>query len=116
MGGATSSLDVRILCLSVKKSSKICQKSWFSGNGSYVTRGNVSCNFCHNKCCVHVAREISRVTPPPPPPPFLQPAMKQNVALRVAGKVELSSTFPNVARQVAACDMSIATCDVILLE
>ena len=34
--------------------------------------------------------------------PFLQPAMQQNVALQVAGRVELSSTFCNVARQVAA--------------
>ena len=32
--------------------------------------------------------------------------MQQNVALQVARKVELSSTFRNVARQVAACNMS----------
>ena len=31
---------------------------------------------------------------------------QQNVALRVATKVEISSTFRNVARQVAAFDMS----------
>ena len=42
--------------------------------------------------------------------------MQQNVALRVARKVELSSTFRNVARQVAACDMSITTCNAILLK
>ena len=34
--------------------------------------------------------------------------------MRVARKVELFSTFSNVARQVAACDMSIATCNAIL--
>ena len=45
--------------------------------------------------------------------PFLQlTIMQQNVALQVARKVELSSTFRNVARQVAACNMSSATCNV----
>ena len=39
--------------------------------------------------------------------PSLQLATQQNVALQVAGKVELSSTFRNVARQVATCDMSM---------
>ena len=39
--------------------------------------------------------------------PFSQPAMQQNVALPVAGKVELSSTYRNVARQVAARNMRI---------
>ena len=52
-----------------------------------------------------VARKISRVTP-------LQ--WQQNVALRVARKVEISSTFRDVARQIAACDMSTATCNAIL--
>ena len=42
--------------------------------------------------------------------------MQQNVALQVTGKVELSSSFRNVARQVAACDMSIVTCNAILLK
>ena len=50
---------------------------------------------------LQVASKISRVTLH-----GLQPAMQQNVALRVARKVELSSTFRNVARQVALCDMS----------
>ena len=44
--------------------------------------------------------------------PFSQLAMQQNVALQVARKVELSSSFRNVARQVAACNMSCATCNV----
>ena len=44
--------------------------------------------------------------------PFSKLAMQQNVALQVARKVELSSTFRNVARQVAACNMSSATCNV----
>ena len=47
-----------------------------------------------------VARKISRVTPP--------------ATLRVARKVEISSTFRNVVRQVAVCDMSTATCNAIL--
>ena len=38
--------------------------------------------------------------------PFSQLAMQQNVALQVARKVELSSTFRNVAKQVVACNMS----------
>ena len=42
--------------------------------------------------------------------------MQQNVALQVTGKVELSFSFRNVARQVAACDMSIVTCNAILLK
>ena len=37
---------------------------------------------------------------------FLQFAMQQNVSLQAARKVELSSTFRNIARQVAACNMS----------
>ena len=32
--------------------------------------------------------------------------MLQNVGLQVANKLELSSTFLNITRQVAACDMS----------
>jgi len=48
--------------------------------------------------------------------PFSQPAMQQNVALQVAAKVEQSSTFPNVVRQVAACTISSATCNIIVLE
>ena len=40
--------------------------------------------------------------------PFIQPAMAQNNALRVARKVKLSSTFCNIASQVAKHDMSIA--------
>ena len=46
--------------------------------------------------------------------PFLQSGMQQNVALRVERKVELSSTFRTVVRQVAACVMSIVTCNAIL--
>ena len=45
---------------------------------------------------------------------FSQLAMQQNVALQVARKVELSSTFHNVARQVAACNKSSATCNVFI--
>ena len=56
-----------------------------------------------------VARKISCVTPQ-----FCNLQRQQNVALRVARKVEISLTFRNVARQVAACDMSIATCNAIL--
>ena len=37
---------------------------------------------------------------------------KTKVALQVARKVELSSTFHNVARQIAACNMSSASCNV----
>ena len=48
--------------------------------------------------------------------PFSQPAMQQNVALQVVGKLKVSSTCHNVARQVAACNMSIATCNTILLK
>ena len=43
--------------------------------------------------------------------PFSQLAMQQNVALQVARKVELS-TFRNIARQVAVCNMSRATCNI----
>ena len=32
--------------------------------------------------------------------------MLQNVGLQAANKLELSSTFLNITRQVAACDMS----------
>ena len=35
-----------------------------------------------------------------------------NIVLQVARKVELSSTFRNIARQVAVCNMSSATCNV----
>ena len=38
--------------------------------------------------------------------------MQQNVALQVSRKVKLSSTFCNVARKVAVCNMSSATCNV----
>ena len=44
--------------------------------------------------------------------PFSQLAKQQNVALQVARKVGLSSTFRNVARQIAACNMSSAICNV----
>ena len=54
-----------------------------------------------------VARKLSRVTP--------QFCNLQR-HLRVARKVEISLTFRNVARQVAACDMSIATCNTILCK
>ena len=37
--------------------------------------------------------------------------MQKNVALQVARIVELSSAFRNVARQVAARNMSFATCN-----
>ena len=56
-----------------------------------------------------VARKISRVTPQ-----FCNLQRQQNVALRVARKGEISSTFRNVARQIAACDMSTAICNAIL--
>ena len=56
-----------------------------------------------------VARKISRVTPQ-----FCNLQRQQNVALRVARKLEISLTFRNVARQVALCDISIATCNAIL--
>ena len=56
---------------------------------------------------LQVARKISRVSPQ-----SLQTAKQQTNALRVARKVEAFSTFRNFARQVAACDMSIAiTCN-----
>ena len=55
-----------------------------------------------------VARKISRVTPPG--------TATENVALRVARKVEISLTFRNVARQVAAFDMSTATCHANLVK
>ncbi len=42
--------------------------------------------------------------------PFSQPAMQQIVALQIAEKVELSSSFPIVARQVAVCNTSSASC------
>ena len=48
--------------------------------------------------------------------PPLQLATQQNVALQVAGKVEQSSTFRNVARQVTTCDMVTATCLAILTQ
>ena len=76
-----------------------------------VTRDNFSCNLCHNKRCVATCKKDFTYKTP-----FLQPAMQQNVALRVARKVELSSTFRNGARQVAACGMSIVTCNAILLK
>ena len=56
-----------------------------------------------------VARRISRVTPQ-----FCNLQWQQNVSLRFARKVEISLTFCKFARQVAACDMSIATCNAIL--
>ena len=56
-----------------------------------------------------VARKISLVTPQ-----FCNLQRQQNVALRVAREVEISLTFRNVARQVAACGMSTATCHAIL--
>ena len=69
------------------------------------------CNLCRNKRCVATCKnDFSCNTP------FLQPAMQQNAVLRVSGKVELSSTFRNVARKVATCDMSIKNCNAILLK
>ena len=56
-----------------------------------------------------VARNISRVTPQ-----FCNLQCNKMLPLRVARKVEISSTFLNVAIQVAACDMSTATCNAIL--
>ena len=56
-----------------------------------------------------VARGISSVTPH-----FCNLQRQRNVALRVARKVEISSTFRNLARQVAVCDMPIVTCNAIL--
>ena len=58
-----------------------------------------------------VARKISRVTPQ-----FCNLQRQQNVALRVAREVEISLTFRNVAKQVAACNMSIATRNAILCK
>ena len=46
--------------------------------------------------------------------PFVQPVMQHFLALRCIRKIELSSTFRNVWRQVAACDMSNAICNIIL--
>ena len=57
---------------------------------------------------LQVAKTIAHVTPL-----FSQLAMQQNVALQVARKVELSSTFRKVARQVVACNMSGVTCNVL---
>ena len=42
--------------------------------------------------------------------------MQQNVALHVVRKLELSYTFRNVARQVAACNTSSATCNAFFLN
>ena len=53
--------------------------------------------------------KLPRVTPQ-----FCNLQRQQNVALRVVRKVEISSTFRNVARKVALCGMSIATCNAIL--
>ena len=77
----------------------------------HVTRGNFSCNLRRNKHCVACCRKDfqSRVKLH-----FCNLQMQQKVALRVARKVELSSPFRNVARQVAACDMSIVTCNAIV--
>ena len=63
---------------------------------------------CNATNLLQVAKKIDRLIPN-----FSQPTMQQNVALQVAGKVELSSTFRNVARQVAACNMVSATYNVL---
>ena len=47
-----------------------------------VTRGNFSCNFSRNKGCVASCKKNFTCNTP-----FLQPAMRQNVALQVAKKV-----------------------------
>ena len=36
----------------------------------------------------------------------------RNIALQVAEKVEAASTFRNATRQVAACDILTATCNI----
>ena len=72
-----------------------------------LSRGNFSCNLQRNKRCIASCENNCSCNTP-----FSRLAMQQNVALQVARKVELSSTFRNVARQVAACKMSSATCNV----
>ena len=67
------------------------------------------CNLqCNKRCIVGFPKKFRSN------PQFSQPAMQRNVALQVAGKVELSSTFRNVARQVAAYNIASATCKAIL--
>ena len=72
----------------------------------HVTRGNFSCNLSRNKRCETSCKKDFTCNTP----------CNGNKMLRceLQRKVEVSSTFRYVARQVAACDMSIATCHAIL--
>ena len=71
----------------------------------HVKQGNFSATCNTTNIALQVAKKIARLKPH-----FrdLQ-IMQQNVALQVAGKVELSSVLRNYARQVAACNMSSTT-------
>lgn len=70
------------------------------------------CLQCNKFCIVFVScQKIIHVQHP-----ILQTAMQQNVALRVARKIELSSTFSIDATDVATCDMSITMGNTVLLK
>ena len=47
------------------------------------------------------------------PVPFSQPANATKCCVASCRKSRITSTFHNVARQVAACNMSSATCNVL---
>ena len=66
----------------------------------HVTQGIFFCNLQRSKRCIAGCQKNC-----PSDTPCSQLAMQQNAALHVAGKVELSSTFRNAARQVAANNM-----------
>ena len=78
---------------------------------AHFTRGNFSWNSQHNKRCIASCPKNC-----PCNTLFLQPVIKENVALQVVRKVEASSTFRSVAKKVAACDMSSTTCNATLLK
>ena len=75
--------------------------------------GNFSYNLCHKKTLRCKLQERFHMQHP-----IFQPVMQQNyfVTLRVARRVELSSTFCNVVRQVAVCDISVVPCNAISLK
>ena len=74
----------------------------------HVTGGNFPCNLSQQMYFASWEKDFTCNTP------FLQPAMQQNIALQVARKVELSSTFCNIARQGSAYYMSFTICNAIL--
>ena len=86
-----------------------CMARDVSNPKGHVTRDNFLASCLATNVARQVARKIPRVTPQ-----FCNLQRQQNVPVRVAIKKEISLTFRNVARPVAACDMSIATCNAIL--